>query len=161
MKPIVKKIVVGISGSDSSINAAKYAIMLAKSFKFELNVVYIIDTSTIKELLLSRIFIEEESEEYEKSLEANGQRYLDYVEELAKEKSLKIKKILKSGGIADKLLETADEEKADLIILGGWEINRSKRDLISRSHMNILLDSKKPIIIVKEEDIENMFKKFR
>lgn len=160
MKPIVKKILVAISGSNSSINAAKYAIMLAKTFKWELSVVYVIDTTTLKELLLSKIFIEEESNEYEKNLEANGVRYLSYVEELAKKKSIKINKILKRGSIASMIMEASEDEDADLIILGGWEVDRSKRDLISKAHMDLLMDSKKSVLIMKEEEIENMFKKF-
>lgn len=160
MKPLVKKILVAVSGSTSSLNAAKYAIMLAKTFKFDLYVVYVIDTSTLNELLLSKIFIQEESLEYEKSLEANGERYLNYVEELAKSKGVKIEKVLKRGNISSKILETVEEEDIDLIILGGWEINRSKRDLISRSHMEVLMGARKPVLIVKEEDIENIFKRF-
>ena len=70
MGPFIKKIIVAISGSDSSINGAKYAIMLAKMYKLDLSVVYVVDTSTLKELLISKIFIEEESAEFENNLEA-------------------------------------------------------------------------------------------
>ena len=160
MKPLVKKILVAISGSDSSINGAKYAIMLAKNFSWELSIVTIIDTSTLKELLISKIFIEEESTQFESNLETNATRYLDYVEELAKSKGVKINKILKKGSIATMILETAEEETADLIILGAWQRNRSKRDLITRAHMDILTDSKTPVLIVKDEEIETKFKKF-
>ncbi len=160
MSAIINNILVAISGSDSSINGAKYAIMLAKTFKWDLSVVYVIDTSTLKELLISKIFIEEESSEFEKNLEANGNRYLDYIEELAMSKGVKVKKILKRGGIATMILEAADEVDADLIVLGAWQQNRSKRELITKSHMDILFDSKKSVIIVKEQEIETIFKRF-
>ena len=160
MKPLIKKILVAISGSDSSINAAKYSIMLAKTFKYDLNILFVIDTSTLNELLISKIFIQEESLEYEKNLESNGHRYLNYVDELAKSKGVKINKIVKSGAVSTKILETAEEEDVDLIIMGGWELNRSKRDLITRAHMEVMMDAKKPVLIVKEEDIEIMFKRF-
>jgi len=160
MKQIVKKILVAVSGSDSSINASKYAILFSKSLGVELDDVYVVDTQSLRDLIATKIFIEEESNEYEKNMVANGNRYLSYVEDLAKSKSLSVKKILKKGNIASMILETSIEEKVDLIILGGWEINRSKRDLISKSHMDIMMDSKVPVLIAKEEDIENMFKKF-
>ena len=160
MKELVKNILVAISGSESSLNAAKYSIMLAKDFKINLSVVYVVDTHTLKDLMLSKIFIEEESTEYEKNMLANGNRYLAYVEELAKSKGVKINKILKTGSIATMILETSEEQQIDLIILGGWEVNRSKRDLVSKSHMEVLMDSKKPVLIVKEEEVETIFKKF-
>jgi len=160
MKPFIKKMLVAISGSESSINGAKYAIMLAKMYKWDLSVVYVVDTSTLKELLISKIFIEEESTSFEQNLEANGHRYLDYIEELAKEKGIKVNKVLKRGGVITQILETAEEENADMILLGAWQKNRSKRDLITRFHMELLMDSKKPVFIIKEEDIEAMFKRF-
>ena len=160
MKPLIKKILVAISGSDSSINGAKYAIMLAKIFKWELSVVSVVDTSTLKELLISKIFIEEESSDFEKNLEANGNRYLDYIEELAKSKGVKIKKILKRGGVSTMILEAAEEEGVDQIILGAWQVNRAKKDLITRAHLDILLDSKISVLVVKEQDIEILFKRF-
>ncbi|MCK4798216.1 MAG: universal stress protein [Spirochaetes bacterium] len=160
MKPLIKKILVAISGSDSSINGAKYAIMLSKIFKWELSVVSVVDTSTLKELLISKIFIEEESSDFEKNLEANGNRYLDYIEELAKSKGVKIKKILKRGGVSTMILEAAEEEGVDQIILGAWQVNRAKKDLITRAHLDILLDSKISVLVVKEQDIEILFKRF-
>ena len=160
MGGLIKRIIVAISGSESSINGAKYAIMLAKDYKWDLSVVYVIDTSTIKELLLSKIFIEEESNDYEASLESNGNRYLDFVEGLAKSKGLKINKLLKRGAVSTMILEAAEDEKADMIVLGAWELNRSKNDLVNRHHMDILRDSKFSVLIVKEEEIENLFKRF-
>ena len=160
MKQLVKKLLVAISGSDSSVSAAKYSIMLAKTYKFDLAFVYVVDTFTLKELLMSKIFIEEESHEFEKNMIANGNRYLAYVEDLASGKGVKVEKTLKMGHIASKILESCDEFEADMIVLGGWDVNRSKRDLVSQSHMEVLLDSKHPVLIVKEEEIESFFKKF-
>lgn len=160
MSPFIKKVIVAISGSDSSINGAKYAIMLAKMYKLDLSVVYVVDTSTLKELLISKIFIEEESAEFEHNLEANGNRYLDYIEELAKDKGVKVNKILKRGGVVTQILEAAEESGSDLIVLGAWQKNRAKRDLITRFHIDLLMDAKKPVLLVKEEEIETMFKRF-
>jgi len=160
MSAFIKKILTAISGSESSINGAKYAIMLAKTYKCELSVIYVVDTSTLKELLISKIFIEEESNLFEKNLESNGERYLQYIEELAHSKGVKINKIFKKGGVPTKILETAEEIDADLIILGGWQENRSKKDLINKAHLDILYDSGKSVIIVKDHDIDIRFKRF-
>lgn len=158
MKETIKKVLVPISGSESSINGAKYAIILSKIYNWELNVVYVVDTTTIKELLMSKIFIEEESLQFHEGLEANGIRYLDYVEELAKTKGVKINKILKKGGVVNMIMETADEIDADLIIMGGWQPNRSRKDLITKAHLDLLMDSKRSILVVKNQNIDELFK---
>ena len=160
MKNVLNKILVAISGSDTSINAAKYGIMLAKSQKLELNVIYVVDTSTIQDLVMSKIFIQEESAEYENNLRENGKRYLTYAEELAQSKGVKIVKHLKSGAISTQILDTAEEIGADMILLGSWEINRSRRDLMSRFHTDIIMDAKMPVLIVKDNVVEGQFNRF-
>ena len=85
MKALIQTVVVAVSGSEASVSAAKYGILMARLYRLRLVGVYVVDTATLRELLLSKIFVEDESSEYEKSLEENGRRYLNYVEGLAAE----------------------------------------------------------------------------
>jgi len=158
IKPLFSNIVAAISGSDASILAAKYAIVMAKIYRCRLSAVYVIDTATIRQLTLSRIFIQEESQEYEKSLEANGERYLTFVEELALAKGIKIEREIRRGAVYTEILAAADEKKADLIVLGGWEKDRSPRDIIAHSHREIMVNSKCSVLLVKEPDIDRIYK---
>jgi nucleotide-binding universal stress UspA family protein len=158
MKALISNIVTVITGSDASILAAKYAIVLAKVYHCNLSAVYVVDTATIKQLTLSKIFIKEESVEYEKSLHANGERYLSFVEELARAKGLKIEKELRRGAINTEILSVADERKADLIVLGGWEKDRSARDIIGHVHTEIMVHAKCSVLLVKEPDIDKIYK---
>ena len=157
-KPFFSNIVVAISGSDASILAAKYAIVMAKIYHCRVTAVYVVDTATIKQLTLSRIFIQEESQEYEKSLSANGERYLTFVDELAIAKGVKIDKEIRRGAVYTEILAVADEKKADLIILGGWEKDRNPRDIISHSHRETMINAKCSILLVKEPDIDHIYK---
>jgi len=158
VKPLISNIVTGITGSDASILAAKYAIVLAKLYRCRLTAVYVVDTATIKQLSLSKIFIQEESVEYEKSLEANGERYLSFVEELAHAKGVKLEREIRKGAVCTEILGVADEKKADLIILGGWEKDRNARDIISHSHREIMIQAKCSVLLVKEPDIDKIYK---
>jgi len=101
-----------VTGTDASILAAKYAIVLAKAYHCKLTAVYVVDTATIKQLTLSKIFIQEEASEYERSLENNGTRYLAFVDELARAKSVKVEKVLRKGAIFTEILHVADEKNA-------------------------------------------------
>ena len=157
-KPLFSNIVVAVSGSDASIHAAKYAIIMAKLYRCRLSAVYVVDTATIRQLTLSKIFVQEESAEYERSLEANGERYLSFVDELAKAKGVKIEKELRRGAIYTEILGVADEKKADLIVLGGWEKDRSARDIISHAHREIMVSARCSVFVVKEPEIDQLYK---
>jgi len=158
IKPLFSNIVVAISGSDASILAAKYAIVMAKMYRCRLSAVYVVDTATIKQLTLHRIFIQEESQEYEKSLQANGERYLTFVEELAIAKGVKIEREMRQGAVCSEILAVAGEKKADVIILGGWEKDRSPRDIISQSHRELMINAKCSIFLVKEPEVDRIYK---
>lgn len=157
-KPLFSKLLVAISGSDASIHAAKYAIIMAKQFKCSLTAVYVVDTATLRQLTMSKIFIQEESSEYEQSLEANGERYLSFVSELAQSKGVKIEKVLCHGAVYTEILTAARERNVDLILLGGWEKDRNARDIISHAHREVLVNSRCSVYIVKEPEIDQLFK---
>jgi nucleotide-binding universal stress UspA family protein len=159
MKQLISNVVVAVTGTDASILAAKYAIVLAKYYQCSLTAVYVVDTATIKQLTLSKIFIQEEGAEYERNLENNGNRYLTFVEELARSKDVKIEPVLRKGAIYTEILSLADEKKADLILLGGWEKDTRTRDIIGHSHREIMANAKCSVMIVKEPDIDQIYKK--
>ena len=156
--PLFTSIVAAINGSDASILAAKYAIVMAKNCNCRLSVVYVVDTATIKQLTLSKILIKDESQEYERSLQANGDRYLLFVDELARAKGVKIELEKRQGAVCTEILAVADEKKADLIVLGGWEKDRNPRDIISHSYREIMINSKCSVLLVKEPEIDRIYK---
>jgi len=158
VKPLISNIVTAVTGTDASILAAKYAIVLSKQYQCKLTAVYVIDTATIRQLTLSKIFIQEEAAEYEKNLENNGNRYLSFVEELAHAKGVKIDKIMRRGAIFTEILHAAEDKKADLILLGGWEKDTKTRDIIGHSHREIMANSKCTVMLVKEPNIDQIYK---
>ena len=90
IKPIFQKVLVLINGSQASIHAAQYGMLMAKLYHCALKAVYVVDVATLKQLTLSKFFVAEESSEYESSLTADGNRYLSYVASLANAKGIKI-----------------------------------------------------------------------
>lgn len=156
--PFFNSIVVAIDGSDASIFAAKYAIVLAKTCGSKLSAVYVVDTATIEQLTLSNIFIQEEGLEYKQSLESSGERYLSFAEELAKAKGIKLEKKIRYGEVHSEILAEADEKKADLIILGGWEKDRNPRDIVSHFCREVMANAKCSVLLAKEPDIDKIYK---
>ena len=158
MKGIMRTVLVAVSGSSSSLAAAKYGIVMARAHKSRLIAVYVVDTATLKELLLSKIFVEEESLDYEKSLESNGHRYLNYVEELARKKGVQVEKILRRGTISTEIVEAAQETEADIVLVGGFEDKGILHDALSRQHRDILKNADCSVLVVKQQDIDAIYK---
>ena len=156
---IFNNIVVAITGSNASILAAKYAIVMAKTYQCRLSAVYVVDTATINQLALSKIFVQEESQDFEKSLEENGERYLSFVEELAMAKNIKIEREMRRGSVYTEILAVADEKKADVIIFGGWEKDRDSNAIISHSNRELLVNAKCSVLLVKEPNIDQIYKR--
>ncbi len=156
---LIQTVVVAVSGSEASISAARYGIAMAKLYGVHLVGVYVVDTATLRELLLSKIFVEDESSEYEKSLEENGRRYLNYVEELARAKSVALEKVMRRGSISTEIVQTSEDLGADLILLGGVDDRGNIRDVLSRQYREILRSSKCSVLVVKDPRIDALYGK--
>lgn len=160
-KSFFKKIVVAINGKQSSIQTAMYAVMMAKIYNIEIRFVFVIDTATIKFLSINKLII---SDDLEERLEADGKRYLEYVEMLASSKGVKCQKDLRKGGVFSEVLKSAEDFEADLILLGGniREVGKTgiKHNFLSPAETSILSNSKCPVMIVQKPNIEAEFKIF-
>jgi nucleotide-binding universal stress UspA family protein len=149
-KPLISNIIAAISGSNASILAAKYAIIMAKQYRCRLCAVNVVDTNTVNELFSEKILVESEAAEYENFMESNGRRFLDFVDELAAAKGVKISKDLRRGAIFAEILSAANERKSDLIILGSFK----KKRLSPGIHCEILLQAGCSILVSKDPDID-------
>ncbi len=159
IKPLFQNILVLLNGTDASINAVRYAVLMAKLYRSRVYAVYVVDTATIKQLTLNRIFIDEESREYEQSLEENGRRYLSYAEELGKAKGVKIETELRRGAIWSEVVTMSEERKMDLILLGGQEGETvDSKDIMSSTYRSVMMNARCSVLIVKERMIEQLFK---
>ena len=136
IKPLFNNILVVINGSEASIQAAQYGVLMARLYRCDMKAIYVVDTATLKELTISKFFVSEESSEYEKSLTEDGKRYLNYVENLAKAKGIKIETELRKGSVWSEVIAYADDSKSDLILLGEHKHIQSK-DVISSIYREI------------------------
>jgi nucleotide-binding universal stress UspA family protein len=136
--------------------------MLAKHTDAALWAQAVVDTATIRELELSRIFIAEEAAEYSRELEEDAERQLEVIRTLAGTKKCPINTILSRGSVHAETIEFAMEKKIDLIILG-WGSNlkrRQERDRISLEYSHIVRESRVSVLFIKNEDMDLHFKKF-
>jgi len=160
-KSYLKRILVAVNGRQSSIQAAMYAIMMAKTYNIEVKFVFVIDTATIKFLSINKLII---SDDLEERLKADGEHYLDYVMMMASSKGVKAERELRTGGVFTEILKASEEYKADMILLGGnsKDVGKGgiKHNILNAAQNEILSNSKCPVLIVQKPDIEAEFKIF-
>ncbi len=141
-----------IDGTEESITAAQYAICLASSTGAELIAHYVINTRAMDDLLKARIFLQDEQIEYEHDMEADAERYLNYVNELAVAKGVTITKKLSSGSVNKEISDSVKQMQIDLLVIGELSRIRSRRDEFydeSERAMRLVSCS---VLIVKDPD---------
>ena len=147
----IKKILVYIDGTESSITAAQYAVCLASFFRAELIALYVVNTRAIEDLLKARIFLEDEQIEYEHDIEADAERYLNHVDDLAVKKGITVIKRSAKGSIHSEIINTI-KEGVDLLVIGELPRIRSRRDEFYDETERAMRMAPCSVIIVKDED---------
>ncbi len=157
MKRPLSNLIVVVNGSEVSIAAVKYALALKRHMGSRIIAVYVVDTVTIKQLALSRIFVEDESVEYEHSLEETGKRYLALVSEIAAAKHMRVETWLRKGSISGEIIKAAEESGSDCIVVGGWNGDSRYRDILIEANRDIVRSASCPVIVVKGPEAETVY----
>lgn len=149
MRGPLSRLLVVVNGSESSIGAARYALELAAAYESQVTMVYVVDTATIKQLALSRIFVPDESAEYEDSLERSGRRILAYMQELAAARKIEVSTTLRRGAVPGEVVALADELGVGAILLGGTDRKNQFKDALLDVYGEIVRNAPCPVMIIK------------
>jgi len=148
----IRKIMVYIDGSEQSITAAQYAVVLAKALGAELYALYVVDTRALSELVRSRIFLDAEQEEYRRDLEGDATRYLNHVRELARRKGVPVVAEKATGAINVEIKNRIGEQGIDLLVIGELSQIRSRRDELYNETERAMRNAPCPVLIAKGEE---------
>lgn len=147
-----------IDGSESSITAAQLAITMAKTYGSTLRVMYVVNENLLTELLKAKVFVQMEKMDYERDLEEDGKRYLNYVVKLGDRKGIKVETVLRKGVVHEEVAHEADGWGADLLVQGELGEVLSLRDSFYEEGERILRKVKCPVMVVRgRERIERLF----
>ncbi len=114
MKPDIKKVLAPIDFSDYSKDALKYAVAFVKAFNAELYLIYVVEPViyppdfSMGQIAMPSVDIE---------MDKKAQEELDNLAKKEIPPELKIKTIVKTGKPFLEIIETAEEEDIDLIII--------------------------------------------
>ena len=155
MAKFIKRILWATDFSEESREALLYADAFARVHKAEITALHVVpdfspalyDTAAVvKGELVKRIaFIKEEAE---KKLEA-----------VQKSKNISFKPVIKEGTASKKIIETAEEEKADLIVIGRRGQSALEKFFIGSVANQVLRSSSIPVLLTKKKKGKPRFQK--
>ena len=106
----------------------------------------------MEDLLKARIFLKDEQMEYEHDMEADAQRYLNYVSELAVKKGVSVVKKSSRGSVHAQVVDIVKNEEIDLLVIGELSRIRSRRDEFYDEAERAMRTVPCSVLIVKDED---------
>jgi nucleotide-binding universal stress UspA family protein len=150
----INKILIGIDGSDSSFNAANYAIDLSKKFNSEIILLSIVpskihhgDSSGVFGMVSQSYFNDYKNEAgkwFKEILNRAGNE-----DNTEKDKKIKTDVITTPFSIAASILNYAEERDVDLIIIGTRGNSGIKKMLLGSVASDIVTYSYCPVLVIK------------
>jgi len=138
-----RKILVAIDGSESSRNALRQAIKLANSEECWITVVSVIPSYTGD---LSATFIGD----MRKAMAEPCEKALSEAQEIAKSERASIKTVCEEGEIYERIVDLADAENCDLIVLGRKGLSRIERAFMGSVTARVIGHSQRDVLVVPE-----------
>lgn len=142
------RIIVAIDGSEHSIRAAEYALNLAKTYGAELNAVTVTHVPESYHLKQEEVFGHSSGTS---GSSEDAKRWFEMFNEKAKENNVKLKtELISSHRPVDYVLvECAEKENIDLIVLGTRGMSGFKKLLLGSVASGVVTYAHCPVLVVK------------
>jgi nucleotide-binding universal stress UspA family protein len=145
----ISKILVAVDGSDPSFNASAYAIDWAKRNDAELIVLYIVSPVPYSQFEYANIGRMKEIESIEK--EKAQREVVDKVKQKATENKVSVKTevLIKYTSVVKEIVEYAEDNKVDMIVIGSRGVTGLKKLLLGSVASGVVTYSHCPVLVVK------------
>lgn len=139
----MQKILVAHDGSKSSDKALKKAVEIAVNFHASLTVL-----AVVPELYLTELGEADRNLIFQ-SLSEETRQAMEKIRKSLTGKSIEVKTLIRQGDPAEKILETAQKMKVDLIVTGSHGRHGAKKFLLGSVSAKVVDYSKSPVLVVK------------
>jgi len=141
---LYRKILLATDGSESARKAADDAVEFSRLSGAKIYAVSVIDRSTYSSV--------PEDLEWEEAMYAwfreLGEEAVSYVEKTAKNAGLQVESVLLEGHPAEEIVNFAEKNGMDLIIIGSLGKSRVERFLIGSVSEKVVRNAKVPVLVV-------------
>ena len=146
---VFSKILVAVDGSETADKALDVAVDLAQKYSAELMIVTVFDFISTSMVARDMVFSPAGSTKYLEELESFHEHVLETAVNKVSQ-NVKVTKRLLTGRAADKIIETANNENIELIIVGSRGLGGIKEIFLGSISDRVADGSKCPVLIVKE-----------
>lgn len=146
-----RKILVAIDGSKASSHAAEHAINLAQRYKASLIILHVLHLKTLRQISSSFITAPTFGLEEAKELKARAKKWTENINKNAMTNGLvsKTKIIEEATSIVGSIVESAEEEGVDLIVVGTTGKTGFRRLLLGSVAQGVLAYAHCPVLAVR------------
>jgi len=142
-----RKILVAVDGSDSSKNAFRQACKIARDDKSWITVL------TAIPLFEDQFDVLSMKEKVSRTLREEGDKILAGIKKVAEEEDAYIRIILKEGSPFEVILNSAEENNYDLIVMGRRGISHLERALVGSVTAGVIAHSRRDVLVIPKDAI--------
>ena len=143
---VLRKILIATDGSENAEKAADFGIQIAGLSGAKVYAAYVIDTTPYYSIPLDQVWLKEVYEQVEKT----GHEITAGVEKTAKAAGLEAESIILKGDPAEKIVNFAEEQNVDMIIVGSLGKGKFERLVIGSVSEKVVRHAKIPVLVVRE-----------
>ena len=144
---VLRKILIATDGSKTAKKAADFGVQIAGLSNAKVYVVYVIDTTPYYSIPLDQVW----SKEVYEQLENMGYEITSDVEKTAKAAGLEAESLVLKGDPAQSIVNFAEEQNVDMIVVGSHGIGGFERLVIGSVSEKVVRHAKVPVLVVREQ----------
>lgn len=157
-----EKILVPLDGSEHSLKALTFAIQIAKKFGGEISLIHVYSLTLIPTMVpepttLTPPFPVMTPAEVSGTIEATrkaGSIVLAEGEQKVKAEGVQVRTILKEGHTVQEIINTAVEDKFDLIVIGARGISKIRELLLGSVTDGVIHHASCPVLVIESRSKE-------
>jgi nucleotide-binding universal stress UspA family protein len=144
---VLRKILIATDGSKTAKKAADFGVQIAGLSNAKVYTVYVIDTTPYYSIPLDQVW----SKEVYEQLENMGYEITSDVEKTAKAAGLEAESLVLKGDPAQSIVNFAEEQNVDMIVVGSHGIGGFERLVIGSVSEKVVRHAKVPVLVVREQ----------
>jgi nucleotide-binding universal stress UspA family protein len=141
-----RQILIATDGSETANEAADFGIEMVGCSGAKIYAIYVIDTTPYRSVPLDQIWSKETLDEFQRA----GHEATSYIEKIGKAAGAEVETRVLKGHPAEKILNFAEDNNIDMIIVGSLGKSGYERVLVGSVSEKIIRHAKVPVLVVRE-----------